>query len=106
MPTPNKGESKKDYLGRCMAYPEMNSKHPDSSQRYAICNSMWEQHLKSKASEWLNGLERVNPTNFTGHGRLLCDCGKVLQQCRCPHSSIADRVSNQPCSCEKYDKKN
>jgi HK97 family phage prohead protease len=43
MPKPNNGESKKDYISRCMGDSEMNSKHPDEKQRYAICQSFWQE---------------------------------------------------------------
>lgn len=45
MPAPKKGESQDKYIQRCMSDSEMNSKHPDQKQRYAICMSMF----KSKA---------------------------------------------------------
>lgn len=34
-----------------------------------------------------------------GHGRLLCRCGKVLAQCRCPIAHGNDKVSPNPCVC-------
>ncbi|HKJ73712.1 MAG TPA: hypothetical protein VKA19_06490 [Alphaproteobacteria bacterium] len=48
MPMPNKGETKKEWLDRCMADPEENKTFPDSSQRYAVCNSKWDQHQKDQ----------------------------------------------------------
>ena len=55
MPTPGKKETKKDFLSRCMGFPEMVKKHPDNKQRYAICNSMWDEHMKnSKASDMMD----------------------------------------------------
>lgn len=45
MPQPKKGESKDDYLERCMADPKMQDY--DQQQRYAVCNSYWkEEKLK------------------------------------------------------------
>ena len=41
MPTPQKGESEKDYMDRCMAYPDMQKYPP--AQREAICRSMWKK---------------------------------------------------------------
>lgn len=57
MPTPQKNEKKTDYVNRCMSYDEMVQKHPDEKQRYAICNSMWQQH-KTKA--WFDTMINKN----------------------------------------------
>jgi len=43
LPTPNDGESKKDFLDRCMANPTMNDDFPDNAQRFAVCNSQWDK---------------------------------------------------------------
>ena len=56
MPTPQDGESKKDYLSRCMGYKDMQ-KYP-SDQRYAICNSMWNK-AKGKKSDTSRVLIRM-----------------------------------------------
>ena len=42
MPSPKKSENKKDYITRCMSSKEAGRDFPDSSQRYAFCNSKWE----------------------------------------------------------------
>ena len=39
IPKPNKDESKKDFITRCMGNPTMNKEYPDPDQRYAVCNS-------------------------------------------------------------------
>lgn len=41
LPKPNPGESKKDFLNRCMGNKAMNNEFPDKAQRYAVCNSQW-----------------------------------------------------------------
>lgn len=43
MPKPNAGESKKDYLPRCMGDASYVAKYPDEKQRYAVCNSVYDQ---------------------------------------------------------------
>ena len=53
MPKPKDGESKKDFLERCMSNKTMNEDYPDNKQRYAVCNSLWEDK-KSKSN---NGIE-------------------------------------------------
>lgn len=40
MPKPNKNESKKEFIARCMAYDDMQKY--DNKQRAAICYSYWE----------------------------------------------------------------
>ena len=47
MPKPKKDESKDDFLDRCMGDDVMVKDYPDNDQRYAICNSLWEDK-KSK----------------------------------------------------------
>lgn len=44
MPTPHKDEDKKDFLSRCMGDPE--TQKYDTEQRYAVCNSLWDEHFK------------------------------------------------------------
>lgn len=41
MPLPNrkKGESKKDFINRCMGNPTMKKEYPKKDQRYAVCES-------------------------------------------------------------------
>lgn len=66
MPTPRKNETQKDYLQRCMSYPEMVDKHPDSGQRAAICYSMYREHQKKSTSKWISELlDKNNESNKT-----------------------------------------
>jgi len=39
----NPGETKDDYLQRCMGSDLLISEYPDERQRYAVCNSDWER---------------------------------------------------------------
>ena len=50
MPIPNKraGESKDEYLTRCMGNSTMVSEYPDSSQRYAVCVSKSKENAFKK----------------------------------------------------------
>lgn len=53
LPKPNKkeGESKKDFLQRCMGNPTSNKDFPDNKQRYAVCNNIWSKKAeKAKAN--------------------------------------------------------
>lgn len=41
LPVPKKGESRQDFIGRCMANPVMNREFKDKDQRAAVCYSQW-----------------------------------------------------------------
>lgn len=43
MPAPRSGESRTDYVRRCMADPETVGKFPEADQRFAVCMSMFGQ---------------------------------------------------------------
>ena len=40
--TPSSGEDKDKFLQRCMS--ELNNEFPDQDQRYAVCNSYWDEY--------------------------------------------------------------
>lgn len=48
LPKPEKDESKKDFLNRCMANKVTNDDYPNRSQRFAVCNSVYEQTIKKR----------------------------------------------------------
>ena len=41
LPSPNKGEGRKDFMGRCMSNGTMRKEYPEQGQRYAVCQSKW-----------------------------------------------------------------
>ena len=43
MPTPREGESKDDFVQRCMGDAEARRDFPNPSQRFAFCNSTYDQ---------------------------------------------------------------
>lgn len=43
MPSPRKGETRDEFLSRCMADGEARSDFPDEDQRFAFCNSQWDR---------------------------------------------------------------
>lgn len=49
MPTPNKGETKENYIQRCIPYLVKEGKPQD--QAIAICHSMWKQKRESTLIE-------------------------------------------------------
>jgi len=58
MPKPKDGETKKDFLSRCMANEIMNNDYPDKDQRFAVCNSLWD---KEKEESYLEPERRYFP---------------------------------------------
>lgn len=44
MPSPHKGEKRKDFIDRCMGDGEANDTFPDESQRLGFCYSQWHEH--------------------------------------------------------------
>ena len=55
MPTPRSGESKEDYIGRCI--PQLKDEGKEQKQAIAICYSMWERRNENKEIE--NKLDRI-----------------------------------------------
>lgn len=49
MPTPNENENRDDFINRCMSDEESNADFPDNDQRYAFCNSVFENRNKNNA---------------------------------------------------------
>lgn len=43
MPNPNPTETKDEFIKRCMGDSEANHSFPDSEQRYAFCQSQWDE---------------------------------------------------------------
>ena len=69
MPQPNKGESKENYLSRCMGDKSMRQKYPDSDQRYAICNGIWDDGGDKGSASPENASQ--NPVDTKNH------CGTI-----------------------------
>lgn len=46
LPSPDKDEKHDDWMDRCMANDIMNEEYPENDQRYAICQSIWEDDEK------------------------------------------------------------
>ncbi len=41
LPKPRKGESKKDFISRCMSNKAMQREFPEQEQRVAVCHTQW-----------------------------------------------------------------
>lgn len=61
MPYPTKNEKHDKYMERCLSNKEMNTKFPDAKQRYAVCQSYWDNRNKAKAEIVNNSIEITFP---------------------------------------------
>lgn len=43
LPTPKPSESKKEFVRRCMMDNTMITEFPETDQRFAVCNTQWEE---------------------------------------------------------------
>lgn len=43
LPKPKPKEDKSSFMERCLSNPTMNEEYPDKDQRYAVCQSTWEE---------------------------------------------------------------
>lgn len=50
LPKPKKNEKHDDFMSRCMANETMLTEYPDQKQRYAVCESQWEDKDKKKSA--------------------------------------------------------
>jgi len=48
IPTPRKGEKRKDFINRCMKDEVMKREYKDRAQRFAICNSQYDKKEKGE----------------------------------------------------------
>ena len=48
MPTPNSGETKKEFISRFMGSKEAMDDYPTQSQRFAVAQSIWENFITKK----------------------------------------------------------
>jgi len=48
IPTPQKDETKQEFIERCMSNDTMVKEYPNEGQRYAICLTQWRNKNKNK----------------------------------------------------------
>jgi len=48
LPSPESGEGREAFLDRCAGSGVMNEEYPESKQRWAVCNSLWDRHSAGK----------------------------------------------------------
>jgi co-chaperonin GroES (HSP10) len=51
IPEPTKKQSKKEFISQCMGNPTMNKEFPDQAQRFAVCNTKWDDKKKGAKAE-------------------------------------------------------
>lgn len=64
MPQPIKGEGKDKFLQRCMADEESVGAFPDESQRYAVCNRVWDTHKREALSLYKKSFVEKTYTDY------------------------------------------
>ena len=80
IPTPNKGEKKKDFISRCMSDPVMKREYPKKAgekraeQRLAICYQKWED--KDKKTEQVEVPAAALSFSATGDAIQFADAGE------------------------------
>ena len=51
MPEPKDGETREDFVERCMSDEVMVGEYEDEEQRYAVCNSIYDEQEKESTNE-------------------------------------------------------
>lgn len=64
MPQPIKGEGKDKFLQRCMADEESVGAFPDETQRYAVCNRVWDTHKREALSLYKKSFAEKTYTDY------------------------------------------
>lgn len=57
MPTPKKDQKKDDFMKECMSHDD--TQKWDSSQRYAICLSMWNKHAAGSSEDLDEAIKEI-----------------------------------------------
>lgn len=66
MPNPRSDENRREFLDRCMGDAHAVDKFPDSSQRYAVCNSIWDESRKEDMKHQAVALELKKEPDHDG----------------------------------------
>jgi hypothetical protein len=64
MPTPKPQEPHDDYISRCMSDDETLSKFPDEEQRYAVCESMWDESKQTAFHKYRQAFAEPSYTDY------------------------------------------
>ena len=60
MPNPKPTESKDEFIKRCMGDSEANQSFPDSDQRYAFCQSQWDEDKLSAFKRYQGAGKKIS----------------------------------------------
>lgn len=60
MPNPKPTESKDEFIKRCMGDSEANHSFPDSEQRYAFCQSQWDEDKLSAFKRYQGAGKKIS----------------------------------------------
>ena len=80
MPDPRSGETKDEFVSRCMGDAEARDTFPNSDQRAAFCNSQWEEQgygsdeTKKRKRRRRSNKMAVQPKDDERHGEFLTRC--------------------------------
>ena len=107
MPKPQANEKKTDYLQRCMSDDKMNSEFPDEAQRYAVCNSYWEQDKMTAYNKYVSFAESYTdyPKQATENAKIALryaeengwgDCGTPVGKERANQLANREPISEDP----------
>lgn len=83
MPTPEKGESKKDFIERCIPIVIDEGTAEDSEQAYAVCNSMFDKKdekkmagkIERRAYDFIVETRQDEPRKLIGHAAVFDTIG-------------------------------
>jgi hypothetical protein len=73
MPKPRPSEPHDEYINRCMSDDETLSKFPDEEQRYAVCESMWDERELSAFSKYRQAFAE----SYTDYPKAATDNAKI-----------------------------
>lgn len=75
LPEPKNGESRSDFISRCMIDKITRREFPDGEQRFAICNALWDQ----KKNEVVKGISAEYMLAFIKTAKELLD-GEIYKE--------------------------
>jgi len=64
LPEKNDGETKEDFMERCMGNDTMNKEFPDSDQRYKVCESQYDKGSSGSGSALASVMMRLSGDNM------------------------------------------
>ena len=68
MPNPKPGESRKDYMDRCMGDAKTREKYANPAQRAAVCNSMFKEAKEASVAQIMK-IETVEALQYGRPGK-------------------------------------